>query len=419
MRVNIYSAILFLLVSNHFAFAQSEVLFPFFIDQVSIPLIAAGHTGTANLTTDAIGFYYNPAQLGYSSRYNNFAFSFMPSKTNLPAFLPITTRSYGFQVGYDFNKIDKSIPLTIGVGFIHSYLNYGKFTFTNSQSPSPLIEYEPEDSYNSISLGAGYKYFAYFNLGFSLKMFNSFLTKQITSNGIKDVKADGTSIDLGALVILPLSELWFNKTIFNNNGYSIKPKSNFSIGYAINNIGEKVYFIDPAQSDPLPRIARLGYNLNFGLDIQIKNVELNLIDYSFTGEADDILVKRDTTGVKYEGMFGKLIPGKHLISLVSDKNVVVHKAHTFSLFETITYSTGRVNGRQYQIIKTEGVGISTEGLLKLLCAFTENKVLNYITGHFTLEYSRANLNSAVYQNILPSNNRKYESISLYIKNFEF
>jgi hypothetical protein len=248
-------------------------------------------------------------------------------------------------------------------------------------------------------------------------MFNSFLTKQITTNGIRDLKADGTSIDLGALVILPLSELWFKKTIFNSNGYSIKPKSNFSFGYAINNIGEKVYFTDPAQSDPLPRIARLGYNLNFGLDIQIKNVELNLIDYSFTGEADDILVKRDTTGIKYDGMFGKLTPGKHLISLVSDKNVVIHKAHTISLFETITYSTGRMNGRQYQIIKTEGVEISTEGLLKLLCAFTENKVLNYITRHFTLEYSRANLNYAVYKNTLPSNNRKYESIALYIKNF--
>ena len=44
-----------------------------------------------------------------------------------------------------------------------------------------------------------------------------------------------------------------------------KPDFNFSVGYSKSNIGDEVYYIDPAQADPLPRMDRLGYGIINGI----------------------------------------------------------------------------------------------------------------------------------------------------------
>ena len=421
MNSKISSTILIGIIISFRICAQHDTALPFLYDQVSVSLIAAGQTGTANLTIDALGFYYNPAQLGYSSRYNNFAFSFMPAQTEIPSYMPLNIRSYGLQVGFNFQKLNNSFPFSVGIGFIHSKIKFGE-DYSGSEIATDV---EPEDAYSSISLGASYKYFAYFNVGISLKKLNSLLTGFYTLNGSKEFRYKGTSYDFGTLIILPISELWFTKQIFTSADYPVYPKANFSVGYAIDNFGNNVYYFDPSYTDPLPRTARMGYSFNLGFDLRTERDQINLIDYSFTAESDDIITKdvlivnQDSTNkIGYEGMFGKIISAKHLILLESDGDVVIHKAHTFNLLESFTYSTGRMTGRDYLNISTEGIGISSRGIFKLLNLITENIIIDFIAEHFSVEYNSATYNHPYFP--LPkSSMRKYKSISLHVSNFSF
>ncbi len=74
------------------------------------------------------------------------------------------------------------------------------------------------------------------------------------------------------------------------NKMHLKPDFNFSIGYSKSNIGDEVYYIDPAQADPLPRMDRLGYGISTGFDLLKNNFKMNILNLSLTAEADDILI---------------------------------------------------------------------------------------------------------------------------------
>ncbi len=74
--------ILLLNLFNVSNFAQGEGAMPVMTLQTSLPLLGAGWIGTAKPNNDPIGFYLNPAILGYSSQNNHASLFFMPTKVN-------------------------------------------------------------------------------------------------------------------------------------------------------------------------------------------------------------------------------------------------------------------------------------------------------------------------------------------------
>jgi len=168
----------------------------------------------------------------------------------------------------------------------------------------------------------------------------------------------------------------------------------FTLGYSLTNVGAKVSYIDPGQADPIPRTARLGYTFNFALELSNNwTRKLNVVDYSFTVEAQDLLIKQDTVNFspQYQNLFGDISIGKNLIELHGDQNVIVHRGHILRLFETLIIVSGRFNGSGYDNRKTNGIGFSSEGLFKLLNASTDNTIVNYLTNHFVVEYYNSNI----------------------------
>ncbi len=171
----------------------------------------------------------------------------------------------------------------------------------------------------------------------------------------------------------------------------IKPKFDFSLGYSILNLGKKISYIDAAQADPIPRTARLGYTINFGIDLLTGQTTLNAIDYSFTAEAEDILIKRSTiAGTEYQSMLGDIKIGKNLVGLKGDDNVTVHRGHIFRLFETVIITSGRLNGHGFDNRKSNGFGFSSEGIFKLLSGSIENNIIGFVANHLILEYYDTN-----------------------------
>jgi hypothetical protein len=231
-------------------------------------------------------------------------------------------------------------------------------------------------------------------LGFSIKSYTSTFPPQLINNEIITPKASGTAFDFGAMITAPVSKLLFNE--YNIRLYEksfIKPKVDFTLGYSLTNVGNKVIYFDPAQADPIPRTARLGYTFNFALELSNNWVrKLNVVDYSFTAEAADLLIKHDTSGnMQYQNLLGDINIGKNLIELHGDQNVVVHRGHILRLFETIVIVSGRFNGSGYDNRKTNGIGVSSEGLFKLLNSSIDNPLINYLTNHFVVEYYNSNI----------------------------
>ena len=193
------------------------------------------------------------------------------------------------------------------------------------------------------------------------------------------------------MVVAPLSKLFFDNLKLNlNSKYLIKPKVDFTLGYSMTNIGKKISYVDPAQSDPIPRTARLGHSTDLAIELFTKTDKLSLLDYSFTAEAENLLFKYDSNQkIEYKNFLGDIKIGKHLIQLKSDGKVVVHRGHIFRLFETLIITSGRYNGSGYNNIKSKGLGFSSEGLFKVSGILLNDPIVDFIAKHIVLEYYNA------------------------------
>ena len=73
--------------------------------------------------TTVVGFYYNPAQLGYISQNNTISLQMYPSKVNWFGAVYDNNIKYdntSFNIGYNFEKLLSGLKLSAGFGYIHS-----------------------------------------------------------------------------------------------------------------------------------------------------------------------------------------------------------------------------------------------------------------------------------------------------------
>ncbi|MCH9029857.1 MAG: hypothetical protein IH819_09650, partial [Bacteroidetes bacterium] len=283
---------------------------PFLLLPLSPALNAMGATGTSIPTDDPYGFLFNPAQLGYTSQTTNLSFIFYPSKVNLLGFDQFKLTGIALNLGYNFNNL-VGIPLSIGFGFSNPELNFEEFRSG------------AKDYYNAYSFGIGIDYFVQLNAGVTYKDITSILGDQLIGITNSILKAEVSTIDYGFLLNIPVIKLIDDKLSINIiDDIPIKPYFNFSTGYSQSNIGDEVYYVDPAQSDPLPRTARLGYGISLGLDFLIDESSISVIKFDFSVDAEDILIERDMFGFEYQKGIGDIDISRNILQIKGDDKVV-------------------------------------------------------------------------------------------------
>ena len=404
----------FVFLLSNFSFSQgSSALWILSMEQSPV-LNGMGMTGVSDLEVDPLSYYYNPAKLGFVTRKSNFSLMITPQNVDYLSTGFVTTRYHGLSLGYDFKELLNGIPVTIGIGYIHTVYKYSEFsiyypngTFAGKSSP---IEYS-----NTFSLGAGIDYGIKAGIGLSIKPYYSSMGKYLNNGKLVEFETNGTAWDFGILFMYPVSELYFNNfSLELNRATLIKPLLEFSFGYSLQNFGKEVYYIDPSQSDPLPRSGRLGYSFNTGFQLETGGISLNLFRYRFSAEAVDYLVDRDFTwSYTYNGIFGRITPFKNLLQLKGDSEVLIHKGHLFSFFDTFTFMLGSYTSFNQTINKTTGLMISSEGVFKLLNGFVDDNVFGFITKHVGVEYYKTKIAAD------SPMETDFEGISLYLKGIEF
>lgn len=420
MKLKLIGSIFAFLSLSPNIYSQGEAAVPFLVLQQSPQFTGAAQVGVAVPPIDPMGFYLNPAVLGETSKEFNFTTLFLPSKVNWLNIGLLEFNTFGMSLGYNFKESFLQIPLSVGFGFISNKLNTpdilqaSQTQYGGSFHPN-LKGY---DKFHSYSIGLSYEYFLSISIGLSIKSFKSDLGVQPTENEVELKVVDETALDYGALVTVPISKLFYTNFGFKVKDYWVlQPKTNISIGYSLTNIGDEIQYVDIAQKDPIPRTARLGYNINLGFDLVSDNLKFNLLDYYFITEAEDILITRDESNnykTEYQDWLGDISFGKHVIGLKGDDKVVVRKAHIFRILETVTFSIGRFYGRgYYPLRKTSGVTISTTGLSKYLNANFDNEILQFISEHISIEY----YNSTLFKDWLFETD--IAGIGIFIKNINF
>ena len=231
-------------------------------------------------------------------------------------------------------------------------------------------------------------------------------------------------IDYGILLTLPISKL-LNSEKLNiqlDRHTSLSPTTNISFGLSKNNIGDEIIYFDEAQKDPLSRTARLGYTFEFGLDLNLEKNSINFFKYSFSAEAQDLLINEPEGNItptdKYQSGLGDINFADNIISLKSNNKVLVHKGHIFKFFDTFIISSGSFSGRYYEMIqKTSGVGFSSKGLFKLLNPYLGSDALKFITEHFVIEYFDTDY--IIGNKTFGQGTINFDALSIHFVGFEF
>jgi hypothetical protein len=408
---NLIFIIILVLCAFNFSLAQGEAALPFLIFPLSPAQNAMGATGTSLPTDDVYGFLFNPAQLGYTSQLNNLSFILYPGKINFTdPFSQVTLHGMGLNIGYNFKNL-LNFPLSVGIGFANPEINYGEFTTTSGNDPTATGTFEPKDYYYAYSIGVGIDYYLQFYAGITYKDVTSILSDQPVGEEGGSGKAEVSAIDYGFLLNIPIIKLIDENLDFNMiKNVSTKPYLNFSLGYTISNIGDEVVYFDPAQADPLPRTARLGYGVSAGLNMQFEKFVLNAFDIAFTVDADDILIEQDSLGSHYQSGLGDIDFSKNVIQIEGDENVVSHAGLQISLLETVVLRSGHFSGKHFGEIETNGIEIRAKGLLKLLEELSDSPTIKFISDHFDLRYYNTDYVSTL---------SKMNGIALVINGFEF
>jgi hypothetical protein len=347
-----------------------------------------GMSGVSLPSNDPTGFYFNPAMLGYSSQTKNLSIQFYTDKVIwLPGRISsgTTFNNIGITAGYNFENILNGLNLSAGLGFISNKFDYG-WSYAYDQSSRTNIYYDAFDKYNAFGIGVSLNYYINLSLGLTFKAIDSkigpFANEEIMPN----------AVDWGVLLNVPVSKLVADDLIYKpfENTF-LKPVVNLSMGYSRSNIGNEVSYIDPAQKDPLPLTARLGYTISLGSDLLVNNHSINFFTYDITIESEDLLINPiPGVGFSYQGLLGNLKPWENLIEWKQTTKMTLRKAQKFSLFETISFLNGSYYNSSPGDNWTNGIMVSTNGIFKLLSwNFYDNQYVKFFLDHFEIQYVKA------------------------------
>jgi hypothetical protein len=369
-KILLISLISFIFLNNQ-TYSQGVAAVPFLLLQPSPSLSAMGQTGTALPTEDPFGFIWNPAQLGYTSQTNNLSYVFYPSNIDW-----LGLNGIALNVGYNFKDLI-GFPVSFGFGYSNVELDFGIFG--------------GRDHYNAYSIGLCVDYFVQLSAGYTIKDVSSILGDFSMPPLQKGTTAKTTVNDFGVLLNVPVIRLIDDKyqVKLDDNLFAV-PTFNFSLGYSKSNIGDEIYYIDPAQGDPLPRADRTGYGISTGFDLVTDDFSINAFNLSFTVEADDILIEGNETGWEYQSTLSDLDFWKNVVQIEGDEKIVSRAGTKLNFFEIFSYYFGHFSGRGFDQRETNGYEIQAKGLFKLWALWAKDPITDFFRDHFDIRYYNTN-----------------------------
>ena len=239
-----------LIMSFNKVSAQGEAAVPFLLLAPDSRAGGIGESGSG-LADNSAAIFWNPAGIAFLT---GSEFSFTHSNW-LPAF--------NLDLFYDYATYRQYIEdLNGSVTASVTYMNFGEFVRTSSNSPDPIGTFKSFDA--ALTLGYATKLSNDWGLGLNFRLIHSRLADKPTEAEQGKGVATSVSFDVAAM--------WrpehFEVPLLGDLG------NQFSLGMNLSNLGPKIYYIDQAQADPIPT------NLRLGLAARIFQDEFNSLTYT-------------------------------------------------------------------------------------------------------------------------------------------
>lgn len=260
--------------------AQGEAAVPFLLLAPDSRAGGIGESGSG-LADNSAAIFWNPAGIAFLSG----------SEVSITHsnWLP----QFNLDLFYDYLAYRQYID-DIGGSILASitYMDYGEFVRTSSQSPDPIGTFRSFDA--ALTVGYATKLSNDWGFGFNFRVIHSRLSDKPTENEQGSGVATTVSADIAAM--------WrpevLNIPLIGDMGNRI------SIGANLSNLGPKITYIDQAQSDPIPTNFRLGFA------VRIFEDDFNSLTYTL--DFSKLLVDRGLASTD-QGLFGddSTVVGEH------------------------------------------------------------------------------------------------------------
>jgi hypothetical protein len=215
--------------------AQGEAAVPFLLLSPDSRAGGIGESG-GGLADNSAAIFWNPAGIAFLTGTEvGFTHANWLPQFNLDLFYDyLTFRQY-------IESISGSVTASI------TFMNFGEFVRTNSESPDPIGTFRSFDA--ALTVGYATKLSDDWGLGLNFRVIHSRLSDKPTEDEQGKGVATTVSFDVGAMwrpgnLHLPLIGDFSNR---------------FSIGANLSNLGPKITYIDQDQADPIPTNFRLGF----------------------------------------------------------------------------------------------------------------------------------------------------------------
>jgi hypothetical protein len=367
----------------------------FLLTQPSPRANGVAGASVASTESDAIAITFNPAQLGRIAFDRCFTLELYPSKTNwLPQFAPdFRYDAKTVLFGYNFKRFNKSIPISLGVGYTRLFIDLGEQDLRNEYN-EPLGTFHSTERAGVWTLGVGFDYVVKAGLGWNFKHIESNLAPTVYNTPQRDDgQAKANAHDFGMVAYLPIEEFVSRlggKTFENQPG--LRPFYGIGLGYSKNNIGET----DAA----LPRTARIGTSLNAGLSFSKAEQTWRLVSFEHIYEAEDLLLQRNSQGeIDYAGPLGDIDFGDNVILRKDNPDIITKKGWKLSFFEILAIRGGHYEYPLDEVrYDTDGLGFSLHGVLKAIRHFNpkfqDDPMLNFLYNHIDIQLESSNLDGS-------------------------
>jgi len=235
-RMTLMLTVMLIFLGYGLAKAQGEAAVPFLLLAPDSRAGGIGESG-GGLADNSAAIFWNPAGIAFldGSEVSITHSNWLPQFGLNDLFYDyLTYRQY-------MDDLNGSITASI------TYMNFGEFVRTLSNSPDPVGTFRSFDA--ALTLGYATKLSDDWGLGFNFRLIHSRLSDQPTENEQGTGVATSVSFDIAAM--------WrpqeFNIPLIGDFG------DRLSVGMNLSNLGPKITYIDQAQADPIPTNFRLGF----------------------------------------------------------------------------------------------------------------------------------------------------------------
>ncbi|MBM4171349.1 MAG: type IX secretion system outer membrane channel protein PorV [Ignavibacteria bacterium] len=251
--------------------AQGEAAVPFLLLAPDSRAGGIGESGVG-LADNSAAIFWNPAGIAFLTGSEvSFTHSNWLPQFNLDLFYDYATyRQY-------IEDLSGSVTASV------TYMNFGEFVRTLSNSPDPVGTFRSFDA--ALTLGYATKLSSSWGLGLNFRLIHSRLADKPTEQEQGKGVATSVSFDIGAM----WRPVDLDLPLIGNIG------NKFSLGMNLSNIGPKIYYIDQAQADPIPTNFRFGFAARF--------LEDDFNSLTYTLDLSKLLVSRPDSTKKRDEFY--------------------------------------------------------------------------------------------------------------------